>query len=90
LKKIYSRKVSDDLHRQHTKRNFIFAKCFMRAHFLFAMEKNWNVSPKRLFQQERQSCEQRAQLGMLVGLLLAMTGLAASAKLKVLSSASPS
>ncbi len=68
----------------------MFASCFLRAHFLFATKKNQNVLPERLFQQERQSWERSAQLGMLVGLLLAMTGLAASTKLELSSSASSS
>ncbi len=70
------------------KQNFIFACCFLRAHFPFAMKKNQNVSPERLFQRERQSWEQCSQLGKLVGSLLATTGLAASAMLELTSSAS--
>ncbi len=69
------------------KQNFIFGSCFLRAHFPFITKNNWNVLPEWLFQQERQSWEPRAQLGTLVGLLLAMTGLAASAMLELTSSA---
>ncbi len=70
------------------KQNFVFASCFSCAHFPFATKNNQNVSPEWLFQRERQLWEQRAQLGTLVGLLLATTGLAASAMLELTSSAS--
>ncbi len=64
-----------------------FCELFLAHPFFICNGKNWNVSPKRLFQRERQSCERHAQLGTLVGLLLATTGLAASAKLELVSSA---
>ncbi len=72
------------------KTKFYFHELFLAPPFSVRNEKNWNVLPKRLFQQERQSWEQRAQLGTLVGLLLATTGLAASAKLELSFSASSS
>jgi hypothetical protein len=66
---------------------FYFCELFLPRPFSVRTEKNRNVSPERLFQRERQSCEQHAQLGMLVGLLLATTGLAVSAMLELTSSA---
>ncbi len=72
------------------KQNFIFASCFLRSHFLFATKKIETPCWNGCSYEKGSLGKDMPSVGMLVGSLLATTGLAACALLEPSSSASSS
>jgi hypothetical protein len=90
LQNIRWRVVSDNVCRRPLKRNYIFVSCFSRSHFLFATEKIGTPCRNGCSYEKGSLEKDMPSIGMLVGSLLATTGLAASALLEPSSTASSS